>query len=84
VESKSFSFGLRLVEGCGWPRGVDVILGWQSLFWLMQVLEGFIKGEESSKNWRTYCQGRTSYVVQRSGNKHGRFIELLKYGGGGR
>jgi len=24
VESKSFSFGLRLVEGCGWPRGVDV------------------------------------------------------------
>jgi hypothetical protein len=89
VKSKSFEFrsevsgGVRLAKKSRcifWA----VILGWPSLFWLMQAMEGFIKGDDSSENWRTYRQGSTMYVVQRRGNKHGRFLELLEEGGGGR
>jgi len=58
--------------GWGWLRGVDVFSGSHPrVFWLMQAMEGFIKGDDSSENWRTCRQGITSYVVQRRGNKHG-------------
>jgi hypothetical protein len=89
VDSKSFEFrydvsgGVRLAER---SRSIFpvVILGWSSIVWLMKAMEGFTKGDESSENWRNFCLGSTTYVVLRRTNKHGQYIELSEYGGGGR
>lgn len=59
VEAKSFEFrseisgGVRLAER---SRGVFrvVVLGWPSVFWLMQSLEVLIKGDKLSESWRTF------------------------------
>lgn len=56
---------------------------WPSVVWLMNSLEALIKGEELSNFWRTFQMGNTLSVMQRRGNNHGRFMELLEYGGGG-
>jgi hypothetical protein len=58
VESKSFEFCSEVSEGV-WA----VIPGCPSVFWLINALEVFIKGEDMKNNWRTYRQGNTSYVV---------------------
>jgi hypothetical protein len=89
VESKSFEFRSEVSGGVQLAKRSRcifraVFLRWPSLFWLMQAMEGFIKGDDSNENWRTYRQGSTAYVVQRRGNEHGRFLELSEYGGGGR
>jgi hypothetical protein len=60
-----------------------VILGWSSLVWLMQAMERLSKGEEDNDKWRTFWMCSTFYVVLRRKNKHGQFIELSEYGGGG-
>jgi hypothetical protein len=60
-----------------------VILGWPSMFWLLKVMEVFMKGKDLRENWKTFRQGSTAYVVHRRGNKFGRSIEFLGYGGGG-
>jgi hypothetical protein len=89
VDSKSFEFrsevsgGVRLAER---SRHLfrAVILGWSSLVWLMQAVERLSKGEEDNDKWKTFRMGSTVYVVLRRKNKHGQFIELSEYGGGGR
>jgi hypothetical protein len=89
VDSKSFEFRSDVSSGVRQAKRSRSIfravnLGWPSIVWLMKAMEGFTKGDESSENWRTFCQGSTAYVVLRRKNKHGRYIELLEYGGGGR
>jgi hypothetical protein len=54
------------------------------MVWLMQAVERLSKGEENNDKWRTFQMGSTIYVVLRRNNKHGQFIELSEYGGGGR
>jgi len=47
-------------------------------------VERLSKGEEDNDKWRTFRMGSTVYVVLRRKNKHGQFMELSEYGGGGR
>jgi hypothetical protein len=49
----------------------------------MQAVERLFKGEEDNDKWRMFRIGSTVYVVLRRKNKHGQFIELSEYGGGG-
>lgn len=66
VDSKSFEFRsdvsgrVRLAER---SRSISwaIILGWPSIVWLMKAMERFTKGDESSENWRTFCQGSTMW-----------------------
>jgi len=59
-------------------RGVfrAVVPGWPSMFCLLKSLEVLIKGDDLRENWRTFRLGNIAYVLQRRGNKCGRFIEL--------
>jgi len=67
VESKSFEFRSEVSGGVQLAKRSRcifraVFLRWPSLFWLMQAMEGFIKGDDSNENWRTYRQGSTAYM----------------------
>jgi hypothetical protein len=89
VDSKSFEFRFEVSDGVRLAERSRhlfraVILGWSSLVWLMQAVERLSKGEEDNEKWRTFQLGSTVYLVLHRKNKHGQFIELSEYGGGGR
>ena len=88
-EAKSFELcsdereGVRLVE---WSKRVfrSITLAWPTILWLVTSWDSLLKGEESRESWRSFRFGNMVYVLQRRRNQYGIFMELSKYGGGGR
>ena len=89
MEKKAFEIrsnvqgGVQLAEK---SRGktISVIMAWPTIFWLVSAWDYLTNNKLVRENWRTFCFGYFSYVMQRRKNSYRNYLELSEYGGKGR
>jgi hypothetical protein len=90
VEAKSFAFSveeggsvLRLEERRRGFTGV-LYLGFQCIEWLVLTVEEFLQNPDVKDFVKSFREDSKALIVQRGGNKVGRYLEVAAYAVGGR